>query len=99
MKHMPLVIAGSVILLVATGMFSATLFAERVDLFQSAGGFDRWDCEVECRRAYGGYEWAPPRLGEAGYYGYARCIQNCERKFWKAFDKESEELWKQDPSP
>jgi hypothetical protein len=25
------------------------------------------------------------------YYLYARCIEDCNRRFWKRFDKETEE--------
>jgi hypothetical protein len=98
MRPMPLAI-GSSIILVLTGIFSVTPFAAPVDLFQSAPGIDRSECEADCRRAYGGYEWAAPPLSEGAFYGYASCYQRCERRFWKAFDKEAEKLWKQNPSP
>lgn len=95
MKNMPAVIVSSVVILFLGAMFSAPPSAAPVGLYQHSaefGGFDRWGCEVECRRAYGGYEWAPPRLRQGGYYGYADCIQRCERKFWKSFDKESDDI-------
>ncbi|MEJ2716198.1 MAG: hypothetical protein P8182_03530 [Deltaproteobacteria bacterium] len=94
MKKMPAVIGSCVVILLLSSMFSAAPFAAPVDLLQYRAGFDRSECEAECRRAYGGYEWAAPPLGEGGYYGYARCIMDCQRKFWKVFDKESEDLFK-----
>jgi hypothetical protein len=93
MRNMLAVIGSGVVILLLGGMFSAAPCAARVDLFQSTGGFDRSECEAECRRAYGGYEWAPPALGRGDYWGYASCILKCERKFWKAFDKESDDLF------
>jgi len=57
-------------------------------------GPDMEYCQAECRRAYGGYEWAPPRLSESEQIGYNKCIVQCERKYWKAVDKETDKLLK-----
>jgi hypothetical protein len=97
MRNMWAVVGSSLLIIFLSAMFTAAPSAARVDLFRDAagfGGFDRWECEAECRRIYGGEEWAPPRLGEGGYFGYASCIQRCERKYWKSFDKESDDLLK-----
>jgi len=65
-----------------------------VDLCQITQSFDREACEAECRSIYGvdGYG-LQRRGGRSGgdsgtYYLYARCIQNCNDRFWKEFDRE-----------
>lgn len=66
-------------------------------------GFDLEECEQECRSWFGidpygsvepnfrgGGGYGPP----GGYYAYASCIQDCNRKYWKLFEKETERLLK-----
>jgi hypothetical protein len=51
--------------------------------------FDRGVCEQDCRDQYGGVFGSPddPRARL-----YARCLQECERQFWKKFDRRTKEL-------
>ena len=80
-------------ILLLTGILVAMPAASLADGFlQDKDGFDREYCEAECRRAYGGYEWAPPHLGSSGQLGYNTCILKCNRQFWKSFDKEMGKL-------
>lgn len=55
------------------------------------GGFDRDECEEDCRWQFGV---EPSFMGgggwpDSGYYAYADCIRDCNKKFWKEFDKET----------
>jgi hypothetical protein len=56
-------------------------------------GFDREHCEDECKRRFG----VSPYLlhyrnwGRLRYRLYARCIQDCNRRFWRNFDRETED--------
>jgi hypothetical protein len=60
--------------------------------------FDRESCEQECRSRFGvdPYElqfsggWG--RGGRPGYYVYANCIQECNTRFWKEFDRTMRDL-------
>jgi len=60
--------------------------------------FDRESCERDCRERYG---LEPYRRGTGGrrddYYLYARCIQDCETRFWKEYDRRMRELEKEKP--
>ncbi len=51
--------------------------------------FDRDSCERDCRERYGG-------RGAAGDNArgrlYGICVQECERQFWKTFDRRTKEL-------
>ncbi len=64
-------------------------------------GFDRETCEIRCRSIYG----IPPYVEEqqagggggmgSGYGRYliiARCIEQCNKRFWKEFDHKMREL-------
>jgi hypothetical protein len=50
-------------------------------------------CQQDCRSQFGldPYELHRGRGGgmEGRYYLYARCIDNCNRRFWKRFDEET----------
>ncbi|MGO9571414.1 MAG: hypothetical protein ACLP5H_28145 [Desulfomonilaceae bacterium] len=59
----------------------------RIDLLQ--GGFDRETCERDCREQYG-VSFGPRDDPRARLY--ARCIQECERQFWKDFDSRTRDL-------
>ena len=65
-------------------------------IFKEYGqGFDLSACEWECKLRYGLWplaEGLDDELQFKGYYGYATCIQRCNRQYWKHFDKESEQL-------
>ena len=60
--------------------------------------FDRETCERDCRERYGV---EPYRRGTGGprddYYLYARCIQDCNSRFWKEYDRRMRELEKEKP--
>lgn len=60
--------------------------------------FDRESCERDCRERYG---LEPYRRGRGGprddYYLYARCIQDCDTRFWKEYDRRMRELEKEKP--
>lgn len=60
--------------------------------------FDRETCERDCRERYGV---EPYRRGRGGhrddYYLYARCIQDCNSRFWKEYDRRMRELEKEKP--
>ncbi len=62
----------------------------------NAQGFDLQDCEQECRSIYGvdpysqaGW-WGGRNYDKGLYYQYARCIQRCNKKYWKEFDRETD---------
>lgn len=64
-----------------------------VDLCQITQSFDREACEADCRSTYGVDSYGLQRRGGHGgdtgtYYLYARCIQDCNDRFWKDFDRE-----------
>jgi hypothetical protein len=58
--------------------------------------FDREGCERYCRERYGVelYRRGTNRPRNS-YYLYARCIQDCNAKFWKEYDREMRELQKE----
>ena len=60
--------------------------------------FDRESCERDCRERYGTELFHRGRGGHMGnYYVYARCIQDCETRFWKEYDRRMRELEKEKP--
>jgi hypothetical protein len=68
----------------------------RLTQYWSGEGFDKEGCEADCRGMYGGDLYASGfRRGRPGYYAYAQCIQNCNTRFWKDFDRRSRELEKE----
>ena len=60
----------------------AELLSGNVDLYQDS--FDRGTCEQDCREAYGG---VIGRSDDPRARLYARCIQECERQFWRDYDR------------
>ena len=84
----------------ASGVNQGTLCPSQDPLIlpaQSGTGPDLAACEQECRSRYGidFYSQSDATLhwrgGDRGmYYAYAQCIQRCNDKFWKEFDKEME---------
>lgn len=60
--------------------------------------FDLQACEQECRSIFGIDPYSElqgfggGRGGSTGYYAYASCIQQCNSKYWKEFDKKMGEL-------
>jgi hypothetical protein len=60
--------------------------------------FDRESCERDCRERYGTELFRRGRGGHMGnYYVYAQCIQDCETRFWKEYDRNMGELEKEKP--
>ncbi len=69
-----------------------------VTTFEFDEGFDREYCLQECRSKYLGEPYGlQGRRGGRGNLErvrarmYFRCVQRCEREFWKEFDSETEE--------
>lgn len=62
-----------------------------------SGDSDLNDCQQDCRSRFGYDMYANPQWRRGGgqtgtYYAYAACISECNRKFWKSFDKEMDNL-------
>ncbi len=61
-------------------------------------GFDRESCERDCQERYGV---GPYRGGtnhqRNDYYLYARCIEDCNSRFWKEYDRHMRDLEKEKP--
>ncbi len=96
--------AGRHLMLAAVGAFAiAGIFILwSGETASSAGGMiqvqDRLhECQTSCREQFGGDEWNPPPVSEGSQIAYFNCIQRCERRFWKDFDKDTEELEKIKP--
>lgn len=51
-----------------------------------------WDkfvqCRNDCNEQFGGVDVIPPAATRTGYLAYANCVADCERRYWKKFDKE-----------
>jgi hypothetical protein len=61
--------------------------------------FDRESCEQDCRSRFGVDLYELQRHGggfrgpgTGGYYAYAQCIQSCNTRFWKDFDRDMRDL-------
>jgi len=68
-----------------------------VSLIQSDGNFDRESCEQNCRSLYGvdPYFRGGGGFGDRGrFYVYAQCVDSCNNKFWKEFDRRTRDLQK-----
>ncbi len=79
------------------GFFAAAPAQAPVEMNDFGEGFDLQDCEQYCRSWFNvdPYGAVTPQRGGwggsgRGYYAYASCIQECNRKYWKNFDKETE---------
>jgi len=67
------------------------------DLHQYDGGpLDLDGCQKYCRSIYGvdPYWWSNRGWDRGRGVGYGVCIQNCNTRYWKAWDKEMEDLKK-----
>jgi hypothetical protein len=70
--------------------------------YQDYAGNPLGDCEQDCRSRFGVDPYADVQFrgGRGGggsgfpYYAYANCIQQCNTKFWKRFDKEMDDIGK-----
>ncbi len=54
-------------------------------------------CQQDCRSRFGfdvytNPQWRGGPSHNTPYWAYANCIQECNRRFWKAFDNEMKEL-------
>jgi hypothetical protein len=101
MKRTTLLLTAAAVLIVFSGLeyylgaqpaeFPAGIGAEpqysKVDLHEES--FDRGTCEQDCKDRYGG--WAGARDDPRSRL-YGLCIQECERQFWKTFDRRTKEL-------
>ncbi len=63
-----------------------------------SGNFDRESCEQTCRYRYGASPfpgmqeqgWGGSGSYSPGYYLLAQCIDSCNRRFWREFDRKME---------
>lgn len=84
-------LAGSIALLVLLATPSLTIVARQIEPLGDAAS-SRQECLRDCR------EWLEPFGGRGGRGGwqqgriYARCVAECERKFWKEWDREMQDL-------
>ena len=60
----------------------AELLSGNVDLYQDS--FDRGTCEQDCRERYWG---VVGQSDDPRSRLYGLCIQECERQFWKDYDR------------
>lgn len=68
-----------------------------VDLYQYDGGpLDLQGCQQYCRSIYGvdPYWWSNQGWDQGRGVGYANCIQDCNTRYWKAWNKEMKDLGK-----
>ena len=56
--------------------------------------FDREGCESDCKSRFGFELYAGSGQGGRNpmYYAYAACIQECNQRFWKDFDRRTRDL-------
>jgi len=60
--------------------------------------FDRESCETDCQERYGVLPYGRGRhLDRTDYYLYAKCIEDCNTRFWKDYDQRMRELEKIKP--
>jgi hypothetical protein len=60
--------------------------------------FDREGCETDCQERYGTTPYGRGMsLDRTQYYLYARCIEDCNTRFWKDYDRRMKELEKEKP--
>ena len=96
MKHIQTVLKLFVITVAVIGSLYPALAQAPTDSYKPEVCFDLAACEQECRMRYG-YElyWRRyPPSGGGSYWVYTKCLQNCNRRFWKEFDKETDDLLK-----
>jgi hypothetical protein len=70
-----------------------------IEVILNDDGFNRENCEIRCRSIYGippyGEEqWSGGGGGMGGsrYLIIAHCIEQCNKRFWKEFDKKMRDL-------
>lgn len=81
----------------AHGMTVAVVIASAAVLFSLipsviGADADEWreQCEIECNEIFGGIgRLRPPATGAAARH-WAHCMLECERKYWKKWDREIE---------
>src|SRR5208283_382077 len=60
--------------------------------------FDRESCERDCQERYGVEPYIRGINRQRNdYYLYARCIQDCNTRFWKEYDRRMRKLEKEKP--
>ena len=58
-----------------------------------AGSWDQFQqCKIDCNEGYGGLDVNPPALSGARGLGYSNCVLRCERRYWKNFDKDMQNM-------
>ena len=94
MKNLKLILTGVLGVLLLPGLLVLLPDSVPAGPYLPGPGPDLQYCQAECRRSYGGYEWAAPPLSASEQLGYNRCIVQCNRDFWKEWDKEMDKLLK-----
>lgn len=65
--------------------------SDNESLFQD--GFDKQECEHRCRSLYGASPYYRGGRGyQGGYYVLAQCMEDCDRRFWKEYDRKMRDL-------
>ena len=90
-----MIVMAAVALMLFTGIATSSYAMAPGIVVQSEEGFDREDCLEECRLKYGGdmFFLQGGRQGGGGNWRirarlYFRCVERCERAFWKEFDSD-----------
>ena len=59
---------------------------------QGGGNWDEYQqCKIRCNEMFGGVDIMPPRLTGGAAIAYGNCVQQCDRDYWKAYDKQFED--------
>lgn len=72
--------------------------ASNMEVIRHAGGFDLESCETNCRSYHGIPPYIEEQMGGGGsdrssrYLIIANCMEQCQKRFWKEFDKGMEDL-------
>jgi hypothetical protein len=76
-------------------LVSAVLVLSQAPVVGAAELGASWDqfeqCKINCNESYGGLDVFPPGLRRGGTLGWSNCVLACERKYWKQFDKDTDD--------
>ena len=85
----------------ATAVYHASGIPSFLVQYDGGTGFDLNSCQRECRSRYGLEPYSDVEKqfrgggrgsGSGNYYLYANCIAACNARFWREFDRKSDEL-------